>query len=92
MNKQELFDFMIDIVCLSDNSDKLRFLKTMTFGEFHFNLKVKSDTWDKFCKKKCYPKHYQLFRITYYMINYNHNFPIEMWDNFTEELNKVKSK
>jgi hypothetical protein len=90
MKKNQLFDFMIDIVCLSDNEEQLRYLKTMTLGDF--NLNVKPLTWYKYCEKRCYDNHIELFKMVHHMITYNHSFPLDLWSNFLNELSKIKNK
>jgi hypothetical protein len=90
MNKIELFDFMIDTICLYDNSENLTKLKTMCFGDF--GLDFKEETWVNLCKRNCYKKHLDLFSYVHRMITYNHSHPLQVWVEFTTMLNEIKYK
>jgi hypothetical protein len=89
MNKRELFEFMIDIVCLNDNSKKLEKLKVMCYGNFNLNVTVA--TWMSFCRNNCYNNHVELFSMVHHLITYNHSHPDKLWSNFLAELNKIKT-
>lgn len=90
MNKIELFEFVLATLCMNDNSENLRRLKTMCFGDF--GLDFKEETWFNHCKRNCYKTHLDLFYYVHRMITYNHSHPIEVWEKFTIMLNEIKSK
>lgn len=88
MNKHELFDFMLDIICLQDNSEKLYKLKTMVLGDF--NLDVKYNIWEKHCQKYCYKKHLDLFIKVHHAIVHNHSFPFDVYNEILHHINLIK--